>query len=138
MTKRFFTVQEANDLLPFLTDRLQHLCSTYKELESGREERTPPLQDLFNSGGMPVDTRYYGLVCRLQALASEIYDEGCEIKDMECGLIDFPTIWEGREVFLCWKLGEPEVSHWHEIDDGFAGRQPLSDNLGCRKKNLPD
>ena len=55
MTKRFFTVKEANDLLPFLTDRLQHLCATYKELESGREERTPPLQDLFNSGGMPVD-----------------------------------------------------------------------------------
>ena len=134
MCKRFFTVNEANELIPFLTDRLGQLRSTYEELESGRDERTPQLQDLFSAGGMPVDARYFHLICKLQSLAAEIGDEGCEIKDVQSGLIDFPTIWEGREVFLCWQLGEPEVSFWHEIDDGFAGRQPLKMDLGCSKK----
>jgi hypothetical protein len=87
---------------------------------------------------MPVNARYFYLICRLQSLVSEIGAEGCEIKDLEGGLIDFPTIWEGREVFLCWKLGEPEVGHWHEIDDGFAGRQSLKNNLGCSKKDSPE
>jgi hypothetical protein len=80
------------------------------------------------AGGMAVDADYFHLICRLQYLASEVGSEGCEIKDLESGLIDFPTIWEGREVFLCWKLGEPEVEFWHEIDAGFAGRQPLKTN----------
>ena len=92
MCKRFLTVREANDLIPFLTDRLQRLRSTYKELESGREERTPPLQDLFSAGGMPVNARYFHLICCLQSLVSEIGAEGCEIKDLEGGLIDFPSL----------------------------------------------
>jgi hypothetical protein len=138
MGKRFFTVREANDLIPFLTDRLQRLYSTYKELKAGCEVRTPPPQDLFIAGGMPVDTRYFHLIYRIHSLSSEISAEGCEIKDLESGLIDFPTIWEGREVFLCWRLGESEVNHWHEIEDGFAGRQPLRIDLGCTKKRSPE
>jgi hypothetical protein len=134
MGKRFFTVQEANDLIPFLTDRLVGLRATYNELESGRGERTPPLQDLFSAGGMSVDSCYFHLICKLHSLTSEICAEGCEIKDLHKGLVDFPTIWEGREVFLCWQLGEPEVNFWHEIDAGFAGRQPLKTDLGYSKK----
>jgi hypothetical protein len=52
---------------------------------------------------------------------------GIELKDPEQGLIDFRSIREGREVYLCWKLGEERVSHWHEIDAGFAGRQALEE-----------
>ena len=55
----------------------------------------------------------------------ELQQLGVELKDYFTGLIDFPCWMDGREVYLCWRLGEPEVGHWHELDDGFAGRQKL-------------
>jgi hypothetical protein len=58
-------------------------------------------------------------------LIAKINDLGCEIKDIEQGLVDFPALREGREVYLCWRLGEEEVAFWHELDAGFGGRQPL-------------
>jgi len=133
MFKRCFTVREANELIPFLTNHLHKLRSTYRELETGCASCTPAFQDLFDAGGMPVDAHYFLLISQLQSLLSEIDAEGCELKDLERGLVDFPTIWEGREVFLCWKLGEPEVGYWHEIDAGYAGRQPLRENLDYTK-----
>ncbi len=126
MQKRFFTVQEANDLIPFLTERLCRLRSAFKELKKTSGDRTPQLQEVIARGGMPVDLRHLSLLCRLQTLIAEIGSEGCQVKDLESGLIDFPTIWEGREVYLCWKLGELEVGFWHEIDAGFDGRRPLT------------
>jgi hypothetical protein len=50
---------------------------------------------------------------------------GCILKDINTGLVDFPTVRKGREVFLCWQHGEPEIAFWHDVDAGFAGRQPL-------------
>ncbi len=63
---------------------------------------------------------------RFQELVGDICSRGCQIKDLENGLIDFPTLWEGREVYLCWKLGEAEVGHWHEVEAGFSGRRSLT------------
>ncbi|HLE20953.1 MAG TPA: DUF2203 domain-containing protein [Vicinamibacteria bacterium] len=128
MDKRFFTVLEANELIPFLTERLRQLHSIYKGLKLNAESHTPKLQDVLVRGGIPVDLGYLHLIGRLQGLTSEICSQGCQIKDVENGLVDFPTIWEGREVYLCWKLGEQEVSFWHEIDAGVAGRQPLKND----------
>jgi hypothetical protein len=62
---------------------------------------------------------------RMQELVQELHELGIELKDFFMGLVDFPCWRDGREVYLCWKLGEPEVAHWHETDAGFAGRQPL-------------
>jgi len=53
---------------------------------------------------------------------------GCQLKDMEMGLIDFPAIRDGREVYLCWKLGEEQIGYWHDVEAGYAGRQPLEDS----------
>ena len=54
-----------------------------------------------------------------------IHALGCELKHVDQGLIDFPALREGREVYLCWRLGEPTIGWWHDLDTGFAGRQPL-------------
>ena len=64
-------------------------------------------------------------VAALNGLAEQINELGCELKDIDQGLIDFRTEMDGREVYLCWKLGEERVEWWHELDTGFAGRQPL-------------
>ena len=125
MDKRFFTVLEANELIPFLTKRLRQISSIYQGLKKTGDHHTPKLQDVLARGGIPVDLGYLNLMDRLQGITTEICSQGCHMKDLEGGLVDFPTIWEGREVYLCWKLGEQEVSFWHEIDAGFTGRQPL-------------
>jgi hypothetical protein len=76
-------------------------------------------------GGTLVPPRYVALVTDLQCLVEDIHSCGCHLKDLDSGLVDFPTLWEGREVYLCWKLGEPRVGYWHELEAGFAGRRSL-------------
>ena len=61
-------------------------------------------------------------------LVAELADIGCELKDWETGLVDFPARMSGEEVLLCWKLGEPRVAYWHHVHAGFAGRSPISEN----------
>lgn len=123
--RRFFTVQEANELIPFLSERLRELRLMHEKLRVWSSSN-PEAQEITLRGGTPVPPSYLGVVTRLQNVISDICAEGCHLKDVESGLVDFPTIWEGREVYLCWKLGEAEVGHWHDIEAGFAGRQSLS------------
>jgi hypothetical protein len=61
----------------------------------------------------------------LSRLVEKVQEMGCEMKDIDQGLIDFRAEREGREVYLCWKLGEPDIRWWHDLESGFAGRQPL-------------
>jgi hypothetical protein len=124
MQKRFFTVQEANELLPFLSSRVQDLRLVHRQLSAHCAE-IPSSQEILLRGGTLVPPRYLALLTRLQCLVEDISSCGCHLKDLDSGLVDFPTIWEGREVYLCWKLGEPHVGYWHEIEAGFAGRRSL-------------
>ena len=125
MDKRFFSVREANEMIPFLTEHLRQIRSERKRLARIARRSLPGFQDIMLRGGMVVGAEYFDRARHLHGLLAEIGAKGCHIKDLDSGLVDFPTIWEGREVFLCWKLGEREVAFWHEVDTGFAGRQPL-------------
>jgi len=125
MDKRFFSVREANEMIPFLTDQLRQIRTERKRLGRIARRSLPGFQDIMLRGGMAVGAEYFDRARHLHALLAEIGSKGCHIKDLDSGLVDFPTIWEGREVFLCWKIGETEVAFWHELDTGFAGRQPL-------------
>jgi len=71
--------------------------------------------------------RFRALMSTLREQVERIQDTGAIIKDIEVGLVDWPAMHQGREVLLCWKYGEREVAHWHERDDGFAGRRPVSE-----------
>ncbi len=62
---------------------------------------------------------------QINEMAERINGMGCELKDVNMGLIDFRTMMDGREVYLCWKLGEEHVAYWHDLETGFASRQPL-------------
>jgi hypothetical protein len=66
---------------------------------------------------------------RLQTLVDELSDVGCELKDYQTGLVDFVGRHQGRDVYLCWKLGENKIGFWHELQTGFAGRKPVSELL---------
>jgi hypothetical protein len=124
MQRRFFTVREANELIPFLSSKLTELRRVHHELQLAACG-APSGQEIMFRGGTPVPPRYLGLIGDVQELVSDVCSQGCHLKDMSSGLVDFPTIWEGREVYLCWKLGETKVGYWHEVEAGFAGRQSL-------------
>ena len=122
--KRLFTVKEANKLIPFLNTTIAALRRVNDKLETASLEG-PTEEDITLLGGVLVNRNHIRLLTAFQGLTDEIHAEGCRLKDVGSGLVDFPTVWKGREVYLCWQFGEPEIQHWHELEAGFAGRHPL-------------
>lgn len=127
---RLFTVQEAEALLPELTDIVRGLQERSRELEAIRRELAAAARRARGNGHVARAAegsrrRAEELVAEINRLHARILDLGCELKGIEQGLIDFPAERDGRTVYLCWRLGEPGIAWWHELDAGFAGRQPL-------------
>ncbi len=128
---RFFTIEEANALIPSLRPKLEELLATFKEIRSeieaaaGQAGLTPGSPDLARH----LETRGVapGLFDRVKRLIEEVHAKGCLVNGPEAGLVDFPCLFNSEVVFLCWKYGEPRVGYWHRIPDGFAGRRPLLD-----------
>ena len=131
MANRVFSVDEANALIPLLVSHFEDIQRLQRQAEQ-LESKLERLVELDRSNGRnhgedikALESQIQGIVSRTNQLIDEISDLGCEIKDIERGLVDFPTQREGRLVFLCWKLGEDQIRYWHELTSGFAGRQPL-------------
>jgi hypothetical protein len=128
---RLFTLVEANALLP----RLRRDFAAVHQLRSDARSIQGELSKLearSKSNGKNFATEIHEHQQRLEALAAEaqsilesIVALGIEIKDVEQGLVDFPSDRNGRTVYLCWKVGEETIAFWHELSAGFAGRQPL-------------
>lgn len=119
---RIYTIAEANELLPYLAPTLVELKEKY-ELAMQIQERLEGAA--VTNGGSKHRERWQKTISRVQELMDRINDWNIEIRDLESGLVDFPSKRGDMDVFLCWKLGEPEVAHWHGPEDGFAGRRPL-------------
>ncbi len=131
MPPRQFTIEEAERLLPRLTELLAELRARKEEYERfGRQAAELSLKMRGNGHVMEGELKaaQEGLERSLAAvngLVGQVQEMGCELKDIDQGLIDFRAEMDGREVYLCWKLGEQRIDWWHELDTGFAGRQPL-------------
>jgi hypothetical protein len=126
---RLFTHAEAERLLPLLTDLLTRLRDEVAEVEETRERLAALPERQRHNGRAPeaarLEQRVAELVGSINALVERIQGLGVEIKDVRTGLVDFRTRRDDRVVYLCWRLGEPRIAYWHELDSGFAGRQPL-------------
>lgn len=121
-----FTVSEANAALIEIEPDLVKLQRHHELLAAHRAEAEAASASSKFGGGMAAGTVYVTALCELRDIASAIADRGIEIKDIGRGLIDFPSLRNGRIVYLCWQLGESlEIEFWHEQDGGFAGRKPL-------------
>ena len=123
--KRYFTLEEANAYVPVLESWLADMQSYRETIEDLQDEMGPVLGNVHLDTGGPAASRFAVALHRLQAYAHRIREEGIQLRDVETGLVDFPSIRFEREVFLCWKRGEMSVKHWHELDGGYAGRQTL-------------
>jgi hypothetical protein len=122
---RHFTVQEANDTLEILEPLIEQLMLVRDQIVAIRPELEAGLQKALGNGGSSATGELIGLMQRVRGLVQQIQSHGVLVKDIDQGLLDFPAEIEGRAAFLCWKFGEQSVSHWHDLDAGFAGRQPL-------------
>ena len=123
---KLFTVSEANQALPLVKERLEAIRKLYSEIDTYREGARTAAQASEAGGGMPGGSNYVKALYEVGKHTTELHDMGVQLKDYERGLIDFPSLREGRIVLLCWQLGEEEeLQWWHELEAGFAGRQPL-------------
>lgn len=117
-----YTVAEANELLP-------HLAPTLVELRDKSARAAEIMETIdeaaMSNGGSSKRERWSRTLARVQELMERLEDWNLELKDLDEGIIDFPSALHGDDAVLCWRLGEPEVTWWHPRDGGFAGRQPL-------------
>jgi len=130
---RYFNLLEAEALLPKVERLLQKLRDYKLSYESSNAELGQITQRVALAGGMvPPRDRILELRAHKHASAQglkqsvEQFEQlGCLLKDLDTGLIDFPTLYHGQEVYLCWKSGERGITFWHRVEDGFPGRKPV-------------
>ena len=134
---RYFTLSEAENSLRRIESLVQEAVSINGQLRELRRELQQSLQRIAMLGGSRVNPEEIvrrrssidAAGTRLREMAEKIQETGCVIKDLDIGLIDFPAIFRGREVYLCWKLGEPEILFWHPVEEGFRGRKPIDEGF---------
>ena len=123
--EKHFTLDEARAWLPRLRESFGVIHSLYSELEPLKEDFEKAMARIHQNGSAPPPAEFGEKVLEIQEQLKEIVEAGIEVKDIQRGLVDFPTWRDGEEVFLCWELSEDDLEFWHRIEDGFAGRQPL-------------
>ncbi len=128
VAKRIFTLAEARKILPLV----RKLVAMGMNLSVGISRYKEAVQKLAKSAdlnrGSPEGTAYVEHLLQLQSCVARLQGLGCRVKSVDQGLIDFPHLKEGREVYLCWKHGEDDILYWHEIDAGFAGRKRIPED----------
>ena len=126
---RHFTVEQANATLPLVRRIVSDLLALHPRWRAAVVAFESE-QAAVTSSGETEAARLARLAAgqlagEIEACLEELEQVGCVFKGFDAGLVDFPSMLDGREVYLCWQYDEPRVEHWHEIDGGFAGRQPL-------------
>jgi hypothetical protein len=122
--ERHFTLEEATALLPWAQTRLDRIRDALEVL-AGDEAQAALAGAAEAAGGAYAGQTTARATVTLQLSVAELQGAGIVVRDAQRGLIDFPALRDGREVYLCWLSGEPRIEFWHEPDAGFAGRRPL-------------
>jgi hypothetical protein len=144
---RFFTLQQAEQLLPEVESAIRDAISLKSEYQQAEAEWQDFARRVTMLGGVLVDhskvraqkERRESAALHLQEVLERIHEFGCVVKDLDIGLIDFPTQFHGEEVYLCWKLGESGIQFWHGVHEGFRGRKPIDQEfLQHHRGELPN
>jgi hypothetical protein len=142
MADRTFTLDEAQSLLPVLESLLRTALKAKKTVDEADAEQQALQHRVFLNGGMfleivPLARRKAERAKaeqRLKDALGEIDSIGVQVKDLSIGLLDFPCEVDGQTILLCWKLGEKAITHWHAMQEGFAGRKPIDQRIAKAKK----
>jgi hypothetical protein len=138
---RTFSLDEAHALLPVLKTLLERALEAKKTAQEIEAEFQDLNHRIFLTGGTQVDIvkmsrrRAEGdkSVQAIKDCLAEIQASGVQVKDMDIGLLDFPCTVDGETILLCWKLGEDRITHWHGMEEGFAGRKPIDERIARAK-----
>ena len=123
--KKHFSLEEASELLPSLAKIFEEVQTIQGELEARGSELAEVLDSAKSNGGGKKADYHFAQNQKIQRLLGQIEKKGVLVKDLDRGLVDFPHLRGGREVFLCWMVGEKKIDFWHDLEAGFAGRQAL-------------
>ncbi len=142
---RYFRLAEAEAVLDAVREKVEQAVRAYAEVSRTAAELKSLARHVADAGGVLLDRKRFlnlqgrreALGRRLRELVEEIHALGCQVKDLEQGLVDFPTRYRGREVLLCWRLGEPKIAYWHAPDEGFAGRKPIDEDFLAHHEGDP-
>ena len=122
---RYFTLEEANETLNLIRPLMDEVQEIRQTILAKQPEAWPAIEKSVGNGGNRALSSMVQDFERLEALVHRIQATDVLIKDINLGLLDFPALKDGREVYLCWQYGEAEIAFWHEVEAGFAGRQPI-------------
>ncbi len=125
--ERVFSLFEANQLIPQLQSHLSHIQRAKTVLLQTRDEVKKASAQASHGGGTVVGAHYVKSLQSISTNLQAIHELGVLVKDVDLGLCDFPSIRDGRVVYLCWKLGEKEIRWWHEVTTGYKDRCQLED-----------
>lgn len=136
MPKRF-TLPEAQRLIPEVDRLLREALDAKTEYQDAEQVIREFSEHVMMMGGVMVDrdraltsrARRDDAASRLRESIEAVLETGCLVKDLDIGLVDFPTLLRGVEVYLCWKLGESGIAFWHGVDEGFRGRKPIDQDF---------
>ena len=137
MSERTFTLDEAHELLPVMESLLRQAIGGKKQLEEIDKEFKEVAHRVFLTGGMLLPlvrlarrkAEREKTAQQIKDAVSEINSTGVQVKDLDIGLLDFPCVVDGHTILLCWRLGEKSITHWHGMEEGFAGRKPIDDRI---------
>lgn len=122
---RYFSVAEANQLLPQIKPLMADLLDMRGRVVRFRHELGPILDDLSSDvGGRAASDMVLDFMA-IERLVDHVQSFGCVVKDLNVGLLDFPSRRNGRDIYLCWRFGEEKITHFHDVNAGFQGRQPV-------------
>jgi hypothetical protein len=135
MAEKYFERHEAEELLPAIEQFLEEARKQKQALDSITADiSNASLRIMMLGGSLPPfaelnhkKSQREKISEQLSRTVEEIQQTGCVVKDLDTGLVDFPSLRQGEKVYLCWKLGEERIGYWHGIEEGFAGRKPLDD-----------
>ncbi len=130
---RYFTLDEARQHLPAVDSGIREAIAAKKVFEAAERDQRALAEKVMMMGGITVDReavlgtrqKRENSAAKLKLVFDNFEEIGCVVKDLDIGLIDFPALYRGREVYLCWQLGEPDIAFWHPVDEGFAGRKAI-------------
>jgi hypothetical protein len=122
---RYFTVEEANALLPELEPLVAQLLERRARVSTVARDLQDVLSDMRSNVGNYETSALTNEFAQIESLVERIQAHGCVVKSLESGLVDFLCDRDGRDVYLCWRYGEPRVSYYHDLHTGFNGRRPI-------------
>ena len=121
---KHFTLEEARSMLPALRKKLEELAQLKSRMEKS-DEKISRLIGLGDDLGGPIINNQLRVLAAMKSILLEIQQKGILIKDLDRGLIDFPSLRSGKEIFLCWEKDEDDIEFWHDLEVGFSGREKL-------------